>query len=39
MPFGILSSKISVFVGSGLAFAVSLCLSLPGVTGYLEKVF
>ena len=39
MPFGILSAKISVFAGSGLAFAVSLYLSLPGITGYFEKLF
>ena len=37
MPFGILSAKISVFVGSGFAFAVSLYLSLPGITGNLEN--
>ena len=29
MPFGILSVKTSVFVLSGLAFTVSLYLSLP----------
>ena len=39
MLFGILSVKISVFVGSGFAFTVSLYLSLPGIAGNLEKVF
>ena len=39
MPFAKLSVKISVFVGSGFAFTVSLYLPLPGITGNLEKVF
>ena len=39
MPFGIISVKIDVFAGSGFAFTVSLYLSLPGITGNLEKVF
>ena len=39
MPFGILSIKISVFAGSGLAFTVSLYLPLPAITGNLAKVF
>ena len=39
MPLGKLSVKISVFASSGFAFTVSLYLSLPGITGNLEKVF
>ena len=39
MLFDILSVKISVFTDFGFAFTVSLCLSLPQITGNLEKVF